>query len=106
MHPKSLVPLRQSLQSAHSDFNTALSPIVKEIISKSDTRLNAVMRWVDMDHLNKLMNQMKDTTCHTMARDNGKGSMALALHDDAGTGMANVVMCIPGRYMLCRHLCQ
>jgi len=40
------------------------------------------------------------------AQENGKGSMALALHDDAGPGMENVVMCIPGRYLLCRHLRQ
>ena len=54
MHPKSLVPLRQSLRSAYSDFNTALSPIIKEAISNNNKRLNAVMKWVDMEHLKRI----------------------------------------------------
>jgi hypothetical protein len=47
-------PQRQSLWSAHSDFNTALSPIVEEIIGNNNMRLNVVMGWVDMEHLKRI----------------------------------------------------
>jgi hypothetical protein len=47
-------PKRQSLWSAHSDLNTALSPSIKETISNNNTRLNAVMKWVDMEHLQRI----------------------------------------------------
>ena len=47
-------PQRQSLWSAYSDLGMYLRHIVKEIISNSNTRLNAVMQWVEMEHLKQI----------------------------------------------------
>ena len=38
-------PQQQSLRSAYSDLGMSLRPIVKEIISNSNTHLNAVIKW-------------------------------------------------------------
>ena len=47
-------PQHQSLRSARSDLNNALRPIIKEIRSNNDTRLDAVMKWIDMEHLKRI----------------------------------------------------
>lgn len=52
-------PQQQSHWSADSDFNIDLRSIVKEIISKNDLRLKAVMEWVNMEHLKQIDNPDK-----------------------------------------------
>jgi hypothetical protein len=42
-------PTRLSLQSALTDFNAALSPLIQEMMSKNNSHLQAMMDWVDME---------------------------------------------------------